>query len=104
VTIKAALTVEEWGRMTASGQLGTLARIHPTFGIELFDEVGLRPSEAHATAALCLHNQDFGFTREDVKLVHSVGAWHDNAGVMVSLRNLADRIEALLPPEDFHDK
>ena len=57
-------------------------------------------------AAICLKGQPFGFTREDVELLRSVERdSHDPAsapyiGDVSMLADLADRIEALLPPED----
>lgn len=52
----------------------------------------------HGLAALALYGQPFGFTREDLRLLKhceaSVGWKHEE-----EVRNLADRIEALLPPE-----
>lgn len=91
-------------------------------------EVHLDPEEytaipqwgLHAVAALCLHGQPFGFTWEDVANVrkaateactHDEGArYYDEAGsprlvldcdeeAVHPLTLLADRIEALLPPE-----
>jgi hypothetical protein len=56
--------------------------------------VGLGPTVNHAMAALCLHDQPFGFTREDVWELRYLQFHHKE------LQDLADRIEALLPPED----
>jgi hypothetical protein len=59
----------------------------------------------HALAALCLHGQPFGFTREDVKLCRLVIPWiyqrwdESVRPEMDALESLASRIEALLPPE-----
>ena len=71
--------------------------------------VGLGPTVNHAMAALCLHGQPFGFTRADLAVLQ-LGAtileheWGDklDGGVTnpTKIRELADRIEALLPPED----
>jgi len=47
----------------------------------------------HATAAILLHDQPFGFTREDVEYLRAGCMGHYN-------NDLANRIEALLPPED----
>lgn len=47
----------------------------------------------HALAALCLHGQPFGFTWEDVRVLRE--QFHVNL-----LQDLADRIAALLPPEE----
>jgi hypothetical protein len=68
--------------------------------------------ERHALAALCLKDQPYGFTREDVELLR---AWAEDmrasaerndrptglsARYAVQIDNLAARIEALLPPEE----
>lgn len=50
----------------------------------------------HALAALCLHEQPFGFTRDDVAMIRGEAADRGVHGAEWS--NLADRIEALLPP------
>lgn len=50
----------------------------------------------HGLAALALYNKPYGFTREDVQLLHNSIA---SMGRHNELGNLADRIEALLPPE-----
>ena len=95
--ISSALTPEEW----AGVQTGTV-------GI-----VGTPNAQAnHQLAAVCLYGQPFGFTRADVAFLQSLAAWHHKqtygkaAGwrqsvlsEVVELRNLADRIAALLPPE-----
>ena len=64
--------------------------------------------DRQALAARLLHGQPFGFTREDVHAIRSaadsidsewnVGARSDFP-LVVHLDALADRIEALLPPE-----
>lgn len=66
------------------------------------------PEEKHALAALCLHDQPFGFTRAMVEAIRAcVGAadtpWDRGGappGVVTLARQTADRIEALLPPEE----
>lgn len=69
-------------------------------------------SQRHALAALCLYGQPFGFTREDLQLLREEvepaacdRAVYPEEHERVSkefahLRNLADRIAALLPPEE----
>jgi len=92
--MKPALTKEEWKtflryckRADAGKREGGWQKIG--FMAPFF------PHEPHKLAALCLHNQPFGFTREDVKLLRAF------ANLCTSdFRNLADRIEALLPPEE----
>lgn len=50
----------------------------------------------HAIAVLALHGQPFGFSREDVALLRK---WHGLKGIP-AFADLAERIAALLPPED----
>lgn len=85
--IKPALTAEEWE---------PIVQRRRDFGI---------PEIIHRNAAIALYGQPFGFTREDVKLVRDVEAVNDSDMYALSdeylarYRDLADRIEALLPPE-----
>ncbi len=105
--IKPALTAEEWA--------ACLPDITAQEGIGAFcTGEFVQNVERHAFAALCLHEQPFGFTRWDVRRhreqagyrrrlmvedplyanAHEEYAdWHDS---------MADRIEALIPPEE-HD-
>lgn len=53
------------------------------------------PEALHAAAALCLHGQPFGFTWEDVATLRSMSA----RDILDAYDSIADRIEALLPPE-----
>ncbi len=73
-------------------------------------EVYAHERELACAAALCLHGQPFGFTREDVACLRAASGaviYRDAfsgelAGDSVESRkllDLADRIEALLPPE-----
>ena len=103
--IEPALTPEEW----ASGF--TLRRVDWEFYAS--GKVGLaHPETRHAIAALCLYGQSFGFTREDVVEVMSAASLYrshclehygeipaDRAPGLTRMESLADRIEALLPPE-----
>ena len=64
----------------------------------------------HGTAAACVHDQPFGFTRGDVRTLNEAAVcaqnYLDDGGHpgLEDLRDrclsLADRIEALLPPEE----
>ena len=55
----------------------------------------------HGIAAANLHGQPFGFTREDVEvLTDAVGSVYSSMEGSAKLLSLADRIEALLPPEE----
>ena len=69
--------------------------------------VTLPAGRRHALAALCLHGQPFGFTREMCEaireLVRRLGAVDPDLGHVFMIGEAletADRIEALLPPED----
>ena len=53
----------------------------------------------HALSVLCLHEQPFGFTREDVALLRAAQRTSEIQDFGGLADNLADRIEALLPPE-----
>jgi|GEM_PF-5489211 len=72
------------------------------------------PERQHGAAALALHAQPFGFTREDVLLVRALLLAQDcrcankelrrengcrDCADFMRARSLADRIEAFLPPE-----
>jgi len=61
-----------------------------------------------------LHEQPFGFTREDAMALRSMGNGFEGtgsepldrliAGYVAKIQSVADRIEALLPPEENHAK
>ena len=88
--MKPALTPEEW------------ADKHKPFGPMYSDSHPETPEEAHAIAAKCLYGQPFGFTHEDVEALRGLDDFvlaHTSAVRKASTYdNLADRIEALLPP------
>jgi hypothetical protein len=114
--IRRALTAEEW-----VGEDG-YARYDMGYGIVMMDDGGATTIELgddagfclvgghrHALAALCLHEQSFGFTREDVDhlramarstVTHGHGDYGPPDQYNPWITSLADRIEALLPPED----
>jgi hypothetical protein len=120
VETKPALTAEEWWKKYGStyGEdvmsemwrdrrvefIGTVGRVWA--GIEERDgkmwgrEFGsagtLDPFKLRAVAALCLHDQPFGFTREDVARLRFEAQYEVSHEWYTSL---ADRIEALLPPK-----
>lgn len=118
--IKPALTAEEWAEVKEWAEvLGkAIEAVVTARGIHSWEEMrafvakhtGLPPR--HATAALALYGQPFGFTREDVVKLRAAGdaardverfAKERGAGWDDSLadwyHSLADRIESLLPPE-----
>ena len=109
VDMKPALSWDEWERGMgdvlngyASEDLGV---------IDIRADLGHHSLQGgiHKLAAFCLEGQPFGFTREDVEMLREEAgtialdsgmdrdAW---AIAAKNLTNLADRIEALLPPED----
>lgn len=96
-TIPPALTPEEWKERTA-----TRGQWHDAVEVTGFDTIvvvrggaeSVFPTPArHALAALCLYQQPFGFTQEDVAMLRSPWTHPDE------LASLAARISALLPPE-----
>lgn len=66
-------------------------------GVEVFRIAAESPEERHAMAAFCLDAQPFGFTRKDVLQLHELSK--GKTPLALALRDIADRIEALLPPE-----
>jgi len=96
--MKPAMTREEWD--TALRRMENHDRL---------DVVWYESKSHHSCAALCLHNQPFGFTREDVDALdllsqakYIVLTWRGKEAFMdpKSILSIKDRIEALLPPEE----
>lgn len=93
--MKPALTVEEWADPDKFSYSNIACRTVEVAG----------GWYGHAIAALCLHEQPFGFTREDVTLLREVAAEGDVGGsrgdteMIAGFESLIARIEALLPPE-----
>lgn len=83
--MKPALTAEECAWVRQMDAEGSNAGIH---------------LPRHAQAAYNLFGQPFGFTREDVEMVRNE-AGNNSTGSAdgAAWNSLADRIEALLPPE-----
>ena len=99
--IKSALTAEEWADgKTERGYSWTMV------GGDLWlsppgDGPLVLIQNRHAAAALCLHEQPLGFTREDITLISLLRS-NLPIGRQAAVRDshaLADRIEALLPPD-----
>ena len=93
--MKAALTAEEWAKASLGNGDFRLG----------WDDQGT--ADRHAVAAVCLHAQPFGFTREMAEaireLVQRLGNVDPDLGhvfMVGEALEAADRIEALLPPED----
>jgi hypothetical protein len=62
------------------------------------DQVLVPPPARPALAAFALADQPFGFTRADVAAVRQAAAAGPNAGTATTLRSLAERLQALVPP------
>jgi hypothetical protein len=62
------------------------------------DRVLVPPPARAALAAFALADQPFGFSQEDVGALRAAAEAAQNAGTASSLRNLAKRLQALLPP------
>lgn len=88
--VKAALTPEEW-----EGEPGWPILVHQHGQVDTEATVAYR----HRMAALALHGQPFGFTREDVRLLSGLGTALTNYHGIVAVESLMGRIAALLPPE-----
>ena len=104
--IRPALTPEEWEMFNKQGHG---PHDGPLRDVELRDEVIAvfpqgegwygKGTDRHALAALALHGQPFGFTREDVELLREHIGRDCHAVHSQAAMHLADRIAALLPPE-----
>ncbi len=62
------------------------------------DRVLVPPPARAALAALALAEQPFGFTHEDVNTLNAAAEEIQQADLIESLRGLAARLRALLPP------
>lgn len=95
--VEPALTPEEWAYAVERWRLDDGPSRYVSGDDRCYAGCRIPESDYHATAALCLHGQPFGFTRADVESVRYVSDWLDRPN---PLRDLADRIEALLPPHE----
>jgi hypothetical protein len=64
------------------------------------DRVLVPPPARAALAAFALAEQPFGFSQADVTALGAAADAAQNAGIAKSLRNLAGRLQALLPPSE----
>lgn len=98
MSVQPALTPEEWARKELRYENWGEAFLAPDgdLGIRGVNNTAIfEPPMQHALAALALHGQPFGFTREDVRLLRTIAEVSD---LIPRVASLADRIEALLPP------
>ena len=98
--IKPALTEREWaGRIADAAweQDGKVYVESDCGGFPYAEDVEI---ERHGMAALCLHGQEFGFTRDMLAIVDgsNLSEWSTEKFLRIK-RALATNIEALLPPE-----
>jgi len=113
--VRPALTAEEWAvreKVSANGRNYVTEQDYTRGGSAPMVYVGDKyesgeciPELRHALAALALHGQPFGFTREDVNelLLYAQGwdrgSLEEQDEIKAHLRSVAARIAALLPPE-----
>ena len=76
--------------LNANGSVIVMSRAH--------DRVLVPPPARAALAAFALAEQPLGFTSEDVVALRAAAETVEDAGIARSLRSLATRLEALLPP------
>ena len=94
--MKPALTREEWEHWEDSVNYSMYDQAHD----DAVENLCANWGNPQQIAAKCLHGQPFGFTREDLRLLrYAARSWHPLEGRSHWV-TLADRIEALLPPEE----
>ena len=104
--IKPALTAEEWANgRTEKGYTFNRVGVDVWFGSPNETDPLMMVQNRHAVAAVCLHDQPFGFTREmvdAVRVLDSLNAmkWDEVKALWVLVRQMTDHVEALLPPEE----
>jgi len=106
--MKPALTRDQWSNGEVA--IGSIDLSHSDEGLHIAqgNEIvidGADQAARHAIAAVMLHGQPGGFTREDVGYLRMMTEQFQHTEGVYTLmvnqcRGLADRIEALLPPED----
>jgi hypothetical protein len=106
--IKPAMTAEEWeAGLVKRPTCPQLIRNDDSPGVFVWYDQGvlIEPPDTYALAAMCLYKQPFGFTRQDVEEIRDAARnleeeFNSPPGSIKELRSIADRIEALLPPEE----
>jgi hypothetical protein len=76
--------------LSENGSVTAMNRAH--------DRVLVPPPARAALAAFALAEQPFGFTQADVTALSAAADAAQNAGIAESLRSIAERLQALLPP------
>lgn len=104
VTMKPALTAKDWAdKMFEATLAPTCEATVIVRDVDVFigsaDGACFRGADRHALAAIALYDQPYGFTREDVNFVHYLADLTHDETNRKGAQELADRIEALLPPE-----
>lgn len=98
--VKPALTAEEWWYVMKRGPTvynpQDIRLTSDGYG-QYPDGYKVNESARHGVAAACLHGQPFGFTRQDVELLRELKVYRHGEK---EVEDLANRIEALLPPEE----
>ena len=95
--IEPALTPEEWANLAVDyGPDSDMRKEGDDIVVTYDSRMACVYLEPYQTAALCLHEQPFGFTRADVEQLKT---WTGLTDGPTQLFDLADRIAALLPPE-----
>jgi hypothetical protein len=94
-TMYPAMDAEDWRYFLAGG-----VRKHTLQDAVEAGERGRRDLSPYGLAALALYGRDFGFTPQDVDDIRTVLDYEVEYGgpTHQRLRNLAERIAALLPP------
>ena len=102
--IKPALTAEEWARegTRAIADRDDYARFRSALdALTEYDSTSFRTRSEmrRAVAAHALHCQPFGFTQMHVDELRGGADAMDGTFLAICMRDIADRIAALLPPE-----
>ena len=97
--VQPALTAEEWTAIRTAEQWVNEV-------VLVLKDGSLFTPTAHQCAAIDLHGEPFGFTPEDVATLRalSVSLYKGGISEARTVESLADRIEALLPPDTGEDQ
>ena len=99
--IKPALTAEEWkNRHTERGYTFVSVGVDVWLGPPNDKDPLVMVQNRHAMAAICLHEQPFGFTRDMLRALRELGHPSQTTEGLDLAYAAIDRIEALLPPEE----